>query len=221
MAHATRGARLTPYASRLTPMSGILFVVSAPSGAGKTSLVKGLLETGSGVRLSISYTTRAPRAGEVNGRDYHFVTRDTFLEMQEAGDFLESAEVYGNLYGTSHRWVRGELAAGRDVLLEIDTQGAAQVRRLFPESVGIFIFPPSLEVLEARLRARSQDSPEVIARRLAAARGEMGHAGAYDYVIINDKLSEALQDLAGIIRAERLRTPRQVSRHGQLFNPTK
>ena len=199
--------------------AGILFVVSAPSGAGKTSLVKGLIDGGSGVRLSVSYTTRAPRDGEADGRDYHFVTRERFTRMREAGEFLESAEVYGNLYGTSHRWVRDELATGQDVLLEIDTQGAAQVRRLFPESVGIFILPPSLEALEARLRGRGQDSPEVIARRLASARGEMTHAGAYDYVIINDTLSEALQDFAGIVRAERLRTPRQVLRHGRLFNP--
>jgi guanylate kinase len=200
-------------------MSGILFVVSAPSGAGKTSLVRGLIEGGSGVRLSVSFTTRAPRAGEVDGRDYHFVTRERFVEMQRAAEFLESAEVYGNFYGTSHRWVREQLAAGQDVLLEIDTQGAAQVRKLFTECVGIFVLPPSLEVLESRLRGRGQDSPEVIARRLAAARGEMGHAGAYDYVIINDQLSEALQDFASIVRAERLRTPRQVSRLGQLFNP--
>ena len=201
-------------------MSGILFVVSAPSGAGKTSLVKGLIHSGSGVRLSVSFTTRAPRSGEVDGRDYHFVARERFIEMQKAGEFLESAEVYGNLYGTSHRWVGEQLALGQDVLLEIDTQGAAQVRKLFPECVGIFILPPSLEVLESRLRGRGQDSPEVIARRLAAARGEMAHAGAYDYVIINDQLSEALQDFASIVRAERLRTPRQVSRHGSLFNPT-
>lgn len=202
-------------------MSGILFVVSAPSGAGKTSLVKGLIEGGSGVRLSVSFTTRAPRSGEEDGRDYHFVTRERFIEMQKAAEFLESAEVYGNLYGTSHRWVGNQLASGQDVLLEIDTQGAAQVRKLFPECVGIFILPPSLEVLEGRLRGRGQDSPEVIARRLAAARGEMAHAGAYDYVIINNKLSEALQDFASIVRAERLRTPRQVSRHGSLFNPSR
>ncbi|HEX9179484.1 MAG TPA: guanylate kinase [Burkholderiales bacterium] len=202
-------------------MSGILFVVSAPSGAGKTSLVKGLIHGGSGVRLSVSFTTRAPRSGEVDGRDYHFVARERFIEMQKAGEFLESAEVYGNLYGTSHRWVGEQLALGQDVLLEIDTQGAAQVRKLFPECIGIFILPPSLEVLESRLRGRGQDSAEVIARRLAAARGEMAHAGAYDYVIINDELGEAIQDFASIVRAERLRTPRQVSRHGALFNPSK
>lgn len=202
-------------------MSGILFVVSAPSGAGKTSLVKGLIEAGGGVRLSVSFTTRAPRPGEVDGRDYHFVTRGRFLEMQQAGEFLESAEVYGNLYGTSHRWVRDQLGSGQDVLLEIDTQGAAQVRRLFPECVGIFILPPALEVLEQRLRGRGQDDPQVIARRLAAARGEMAHAGAYDYVIINDQLREALHDFASIVRAERLRTPRQVSRHVSLFNPSR
>ncbi len=201
--------------------AGTLFVVSAPSGAGKTSLVKGLLQVTQGLLLSVSYTTRAPRPGEVDGRDYHFVSRAQFQEMQKAGDFLESAEVYGNLYGTSHRWVRQQLEAGRDVLLEIDTQGAAQVRKLLPECVGIFILPPSPEALEARLRGRGQDSAEVIARRLAAARDEMGHVGAYEYVIINDKLDVALQDFAGIIRAERLRLPRQIARHGDLFKRLK
>jgi guanylate kinase len=202
-------------------MSGTLFVVSAPSGAGKTTLVRGLLRNDAEIRLSISYTTRLPRPDEVNGRDYHFVAREEFLGMLEAGDFLESAEVYGNLYGTSQRWVRAELEGGRDVLLEIDTQGAAQVRRLFPDCVGIFIVPPSLVSLEQRLRGRGQDSEEVVARRLAAARDEMSHVGEYDYVIINNVLEQAHEDLLSIVRAERLRLPRQISRHGDFFNQIK
>lgn len=202
-------------------MGGSLFVVSAPSGAGKTTLVRALVENDPEVRLSISYTTRPARPGEVDGRDYHFVTRERFLEMAERGDFLESAEVYGNHYGTSHRWVRDEMAAGRDIVLEIDTQGAAQVRRLFPDCIGIFVLPPSLEALEERLRGRGQDSPEVIARRLQAAREELRHLGEFDYAIINKDLGEARQDMASIVRAERLRLPRQVSRHGDLFNQLK
>lgn len=198
--------------------AGILFVVSAPSGAGKTSLVRGLLANDAGIRLSISYTTRPPRPGEVDGRDYHFVSRERFLQMLKAGEFLENAEVYGNLYGTGRGWVRGELEGGRDVLLEIDTQGADQVRRLFPDCVGIFILPPSLEVLESRLRGRGQDSEEVIARRLAAVREEIAHLGEYDYVIINNELEQAQEDLISIVRAERLRLSRQTARYGTLFN---
>jgi guanylate kinase len=202
-------------------MAGSLFVVSAPSGAGKTTLVRGLVANDPQVRLSISYTTRAPRPGEADGREYHFVSRERFLEMAERGDFLESAEVYGNLYGTSHRWVRDEMAGGRDIVLEIDTQGAAQVRKLFSDCIGIFVLPPSLEVLEARLRGRGQDSPEVIARRLKAAREELGHVGEFDYAIINNDLDEALRDMASIVRAQRLRLARQAARHGDLFNQLK
>ncbi len=202
-------------------MAGSLFVVSAPSGAGKTTLVRGLVANDPRVRLSISYTTRPARAGETDGRDYHFVSRERFLEMAKRGDFLESAEVYGNYYGTSHRWVRDEMTAGRDILLEIDTQGAAQVRKLFPGCIGIFVLPPSLEVLEARLRGRGQDSPEVIARRLQAAREELSHVDEFDYAIINKDLDEALQDIGSIVRAERLRLARQVVRHGELFNQLK
>ena len=201
--------------------SGILFVVSAPSGAGKTSLVRGLLANDAGVRLSISYTTRPPRPGEVDGRDYHFVSRERFAEMLKAGEFLESAEVYGNYYGTSQHWVRSEMENGRDVVLEIDTQGAAQVRRLFPGCVGIFVLAPSLAVLESRLRGRGQDSEEVIGRRLAAVQGELSHVGEYDYVIINNELDQSLEDLTSIVRAERLRLPRQIARYGTLFNTDK
>ncbi|HEX6003721.1 MAG TPA: guanylate kinase, partial [Burkholderiales bacterium] len=151
-------------------MSGILFIVSAPSGGGKTSLVKALLASESDVKLSISHTTRSPRPGEEHGRDYHFVSAAEFERMAREGEFLESAVIYENRYGTSRTWMARELAAGHDVLLEIDWQGAQQVRRVMTSTVSIFILPPSLEVLEQRLRTRSQDHPEAIARRLAAAR---------------------------------------------------
>jgi guanylate kinase len=202
-------------------MSGALFVISAPSGGGKTSLITALLQGESEVRLSVSYTTRAPRAGEENGREYHFVTLREFERMLEAGEFLESATIYGHRYGTSQRWIERELARGSDVLLEIDWQGAQQVRRLMPSLVSIFIAPPSLEALEARLKSRAQDSAEVIARRLAAAREEIGHVSEYDYVIINDDFDRAARDLASIIRAERLRRFRQLTRHGNMINRMK
>jgi guanylate kinase len=198
-------------------MSGILFIVSAPSGAGKTSLVAAALEADPGLRLSVSHTTRPPRPGERDGRDYHFVSEEEFERMVRAGEFLEWARIYGHRYGTSRRWIEGELARGSDVVLEIDWQGARQVRRLVRDAVGVFIVPPSLEVLEARLRARAQDSPEAIARRLAAAREEIGHVGEYDYVIINDAFDRAALELASILRAERLRLARQLARHGELI----
>lgn len=202
-------------------MSGILFIVSAPSGAGKTSLVKALLKAEPGVKLSVSYTTRPPRPGEVNGRDYHFVSPPEFERMLKAGEFLESAVVHGNRYGTSQKWIERELARDRDVLLEIDWQGAQQVRRLMRGSVSIFIMPPSPKVLEARLRKRAQDSAEVIARRLAAAREETSHVAEFEYVIINDDFNRAARDLTSIIRAERLRLPRQLARRGNLINRMK
>ena len=195
----------------MTP--GNLFIISAPSGAGKTSLVKALLKTGIDLRLSISYTSRPARPEEVDGRDYHFVSREMFEQRRERGEFLESAQLYGNFYGTSQKWINETIASGHDILLEIDSQGAHQVRRIFPKVVGIFVLPPSLEVLEMRLRLRGQDSSEAITRRLAAAREEMGHVGEYDYVIINEKLDKALQDLACIIHAERLRMTKQIARH--------
>lgn len=199
-------------------MSGNLFIVSAPSGAGKTSLVSGLLATNNEIDLSVSYTTRAPRPGEVEGEDYHFVSRETFLAMAKHGDFLESAEVYGNLYGTSQSWIEAEIKSGRDILLEIDWQGAAQVRRTFKSCISIFILPPSLQTLETRLRGRAQDSAEVIARRLAAAREDVAHIAEFDYVIINDKLDEALQQLNAIIVAAGLRRDRQITRRQDLIN---
>lgn len=199
-------------------MSGALFIVSAPSGGGKTSLIKALLETEPALRLSVSYTTRPPRAGEVDGSDYHFVSLAQFERMLEAGEFLESAVIYGHRYGTSQKWIERELRDGHDVLLEIDWQGARQVRRLMPGAIGIFILPPSLEVLESRLRSRAQDSAETIARRLAAAREEISHVSEYDYVIINEDFDRAALDLRSIVRAERLRLSRQLSRHGKLIN---
>ena len=198
-------------------MSGNLFIVSAPSGAGKTSLVSALLSTNKQIALSISYTTRAPRPGETNGKEYHFVSRDKFLQMAQQGDFLESAEVYGNLYGTSQSWIEKQLAGGQDILLEIDWQGAAQVRKLMPRAISIFILPPSLSALEARLTGRGQDSAEVIARRLQAAQEDISHVAEFDYVIINDKLDEALRQLEAVVIAVGLRRDSQRSRHASLI----
>ncbi|WP_131112185.1 guanylate kinase [Sulfuricystis thermophila] len=197
--------------------AGTLFVVSAPSGAGKTTLVRMLMERDPAIRHSVSYTTRPPRPGERDGHDYHFVDIQTFLAMRERGDFLEWAEVHGNFYGTSKSWLLGELAAGRDTLLEIDWQGAQQVRALIPEAVGIFILPPSIAELERRLRNRGQDSIEVIQRRVAAALGEMRHVDEFDFVIINNDLQEALADLVAAVRASRLRFRQQRLRHPDVF----
>ena len=202
-------------------MIGALYIVSAPSGAGKTSLVSNLLGTDRFVRKSVSFTTRAMRPGEENGVHYHFVTVQEFGEMKARGEFLEHALVHGNEYGTSRRTVDRECAAGYDVLLEIDWQGAAQIRKLQPDAVAIFILPPSIEALEKRLRGRGQDTPEVIARRVAAARGEISHVGEFDYVIINEEFNRAAQELISIIRAERLRLPRQLARHSDLINTLK
>ena len=202
-------------------MSGALFIVCAPSGAGKTSLVTELLKNDDLIKLSISHTTRAPRAGEVNGREYHFVSKDKFETMIAAGEFLESALVHGNYYGTSQAWITEQRHAGSDILLEIDWQGAQQVRRVFTDAIGIFILPPSFETLGSRLNTRAQDAPDVIARRLSAAREEIGHVAEFDYVIINDKFGEALQDLTAVVRAQRLRRDVQTARHGELINRMK
>ncbi len=199
-------------------MPGNLFIISAPSGAGKTSLVGALLNSNKQIALSISYTTRAARPGETNGKHYHFVSREQFLRMAQHGDFLESAEVYGNFYGTSQSWIENELASGRDILLEIDWQGAAQVRKLMPRAISIFILPPSLAALETRLKGRGQDSAEVIARRLHAAQEDISHVAEFDYVIINDKLDVALQQLEAVITAVGLRRDSQLSRHATLIN---
>lgn len=199
-------------------MSGNLFIISAPSGAGKTSLVHALLKINPHIDLSVSYTTRDPRHGEHDGKDYHFVSREDFLAMAERGEFLESAEVYGNLYGTSQTWISQENAKGRDILLEIDWQGAAQVRRLFPESISIFILPPSREALEQRLKGRGKDNDAVIAKRMAAVREDVAHVAEFDYVIINDNLNEALRELDAVVLSARLRCAKQLSRHQALIN---
>ena len=198
-------------------MSGNLFIITAASGAGKTSLVRAMLEADKRIKLSISYTTRQPRPGEENGEDYHFVDDATFLKMLDAGDFLESAQVHGARYGTSKTRVNEVLALGNDLILEIDWQGAAQVRELYPEAVSIFILPPSIPELETRLRGRGQDSEEVIAKRLAAARSEMGHVGEFDYVTINDEFEQALHDLMAIVRTQRLKCDKQLVRHAELI----
>lgn len=199
-------------------MSGNLFIISAPSGAGKTSLVQALLNINPQLGLSVSYTTREPRAGEQDGKDYHFVSRDTFLAMAGRGEFLESAEVYGNFYGTSQTWITQETRKGRDILLEIDWQGAAQVRKLFPDAVSIFILPPSLQALEQRLTGRGKDSAEVIAKRMAAVREDVAHVAEFDYVIINDNLNEALRELNGVVLSARLKCAKQLARHQSLIN---
>ncbi|OJW84222.1 guanylate kinase [Thiobacillus sp. 65-1402] len=201
-----------------TPSKGVLYIVSAPSGAGKTSLVKALLKTDPTIRLSVSYTTRAPRPGETDGRDYHFVSRERFEAMLAEGEFLEHAEVYGNFYGTSKGVIARDLDAGRDILLEIDWQGAAQVKAHFPQSASIFILPPSFNALRTRLNGRGQDSAEVIERRLAAAAHDVAHAGAFDYIIVNDDFDHALQDLVAITRSIRLEAARQLDRYAALFD---
>ena len=182
---------------------GKLFVITAPSGAGKTSLIEALIRDDPSLKLSISYTTRAPRPGEKNAVDYHFVDDKTFLSMRERGEFLESAEVHGYRYGTSKKVITEALARGEDLILEIDWQGAQQVRRIYPGCVGIFILPPSVEELERRMRSRGQDADGVIRRRLEAARGEMEHAGEFNYAIINKDFDTALRELAQIILKER------------------
>ncbi|GAA5163994.1 guanylate kinase [Viridibacterium curvum] len=198
-------------------MSGILYIVSAPSGAGKTTLVRALLKEDPSIRLSVSFTTRTAREGEVDGVSYNFVSRERFFAMRDGGEFLEWAEVHGNFYATSRPWLEEQLAAGQDVLLEIDWQGAAQVCKLFPSAVSIFILPPSFAVLEQRLRGRGTDSTEVIERRLAAARDEMRRVADFDYAIINNDLQTAMEDLRSVTRAARLRTPQTRLRHPAVF----
>ncbi len=202
-------------------MTGNIFIICAPSGAGKTSLVAELLRRDRSVRLSVSHTTRAPRAGEQDGRDYHFVSRPAFEAMIERDEFLESADVHGNLYGTSQGWIDEQRAGDVDIVLEIDWQGAQQVRKLIADAVGIFILPPSLATLRRRLNDRGQDSTAVIERRLQAAQGEIAHLAEFDYVIINNNFDDAVEDLVSIVRAARLRTAAQVSRHSDLINSLK
>ncbi len=189
--------------------TGTLFIVSAPSGAGKTSLVKALCERVPGIALSVSHTTRAQRPGEQDGVDYHFVTQEAFAAKRAAGDFLEYAQVFDHFYGTSKSAVEALLAAGKDVILEIDWQGARQVRQWMPQNLSIFILPPSKQALEQRLRGRGQDSEAVIARRMRDAQAEMQHYDEYDYLVINDEFSVALEELRCIVLAQRLRLPTQ------------
>jgi guanylate kinase len=197
---------------------GTLYVISAPSGAGKTSLVAGMLRNDGRLGVSVSHTTRPMREGEQHGVNYHFVSRDEFEAMIGRGDFLEHADVFGNYYGTSQVWVRETLATGQDVILEIDWQGAEQVRRLIPECVGIFIVPPSAEVLRERLTGRGTDAPEVVERRLAEATDECSHAVEFDYLVVNDNFDVALADLLAIVRGQRLRMTAQQARHAVLLS---
>ncbi|MBQ0833289.1 guanylate kinase [Marinobacter sp.] len=197
--------------------TGTLFVISAPSGAGKTSLVAEILHADQKLGVSVSHTTRPMREGEKDGINYHFVSRDEFEAMISRGDFLEHADVFGNYYGTSQVWVREMLAIGRDVILEIDWQGASQVRRLIPECVSVFIVPPSYEVLRDRLVGRGTDVSEVVERRLSEAREECRHVGEFDYLVVNDGFQEALADLLAIVRSQRLQMIAQQARHRQLL----
>ena len=191
---------------------GSLLVIAAPSGAGKTTLTRMALARNPRLALSISTTTRAPRPGEQDGVDYHFVSVETFRQMQAAGEFLESAEVHGNFYGTTRQGIEALLSDDRDVILEIDWQGAQQIRKIYPESVGVFILPPSFDVLERRLQGRGQDSAEVIARRVANAREELAHLDEFTYVIINENLDEALAELLAVCMAARMRLENQAQR---------
>lgn len=196
---------------------GNLFIITAPSGAGKSSLVRNLLAADPEVALSVSCTTRAPRPSEIDGVHYHFVSEARFAKMLEAGEFLESALVHGAHYGTLHAEVEKVLHSGRDLVLEIDWQGAMQVRSLYSGAIGIFILPPSPQVLAERLQSRGQDSAEAIAHRLAAAKEEISHVGEFDYVIINNQFDTALQDLFAIVRAQRLRGEKQLWRQQALL----
>jgi guanylate kinase len=202
-------------------MTGNLFVVVAPSGAGKSSLVNELLTREPGRKLSISYTTRQPREGELHGREYHFVTREHFEAMIAADDFLEHANVFGNYYGTSRRWIEDQLAGDHDVLLEIDWQGAQQVRKLFPGMVGIFIMPPSLKELRKRLTSRGKDSPETIEKRLAGAREDISHVLEFEYIIVNESFDSAATDLHAVVRATRVSRTQQERRLEKLVNEFK
>lgn len=201
----------------LTDVRGTLFVVAAPSGAGKTSLVNALVARHPGVVLSVSHTTREPRPGERDGDHYHFVSDAEFDRMVAAAEFLEHADVFGSRYGTGRAQVERALRAGNDVVLEIDWQGARQVREAMSESQGIFILPPSRDALVERLRGRGQDSAEVIEARMAKAREEISHFQEFDYLIVNDDFETALADLEAILRTQRLRLERQHDRHHALL----
>lgn len=196
--------------------SGSMLLVVAPSGAGKSSLVNALLENDPTLKLSISCTTRDPRPGEKNGREYHFLSKEAFLQKKEEGDFLEWAQVHGNYYGTSRSWLEDQMKLGKDVILEIDWQGARQIQRLIPQAIWIFILPPSLGALEERLRKRGQDDVQTIEKRVAAAHEELSHLAEANYLVINDLFEAALFELRQIISASRLRTIQQLARHTDL-----
>ena len=202
----------------MTHSTGTLYIISAPSGAGKSSLVKALTDANPEIRVSISHTTRAMRPGEVNGVNYHFVTREAFVKMGEHGDFLERAEVFGNFYGTSQSHLQQTLDEGHDLILEIDWQGAEQVRKLMPQARSIFILPPSLQALHQRLTNRGQDSDEIIDGRMREAVNEMSHYVEYDYLVINDDFKVALDDLKAIFRANQLLQNPQQQRHADLLS---
>lgn len=202
-------------------MTAQLYVISAPSGAGKTSLIRSLRERRPNLQLSTSHTTRAPRSTEQDGREYHFVDRAKFESMIAAGDFLEHANVYGNYYGTSKRWIEEQIAGDHDVLLEIDWQGAEQVRKLFPQVVGIFILPPSIEELRRRLQARGKDSPEAIERRMSSAREEISHVLEFEYIIVNDRFEQALEEIRSVVHAARVSRARQSIRLSKLIDEFK
>jgi guanylate kinase len=195
---------------------GSVLMLVAPSGAGKSSLVKALLEKDSAIQLSISCTTRLPRPGEENGREYHFLSKDEFLKRKEAGDFLEWAEVHGNYYGTSKSWIENQIQSGKDILLEIDWQGARQIQKMISDTIWIFVLPPSIQALEERLRKRGQDDEKTILSRVSAAKEELSHAGEADYLIVNDLFETALSDLHQIISSSRLRSGLQLSKHQML-----
>lgn len=200
-----------------TPTSGSLFMVVAPSGAGKSTLVNALLQQEPAIKLSISFTTRAPRPGEEHGREYYFTSVEDFQKRQAEGEFLEWAEVHGNYYGTSRLMIADQIANGTDVLLEIDWQGAHQVKKRFSNAIGIFILPPSIAALEERLKKRGQDEPHVITRRILAAGGEIAHSPEFEYVIINQEFSVALSELTAVVKAARCRFPQQAARNAYLF----
>ena len=201
----------------MTHSTGTLYIISAPSGAGKSSLVKALIDIEPQIRVSVSHTTRAMRPGEENGVHYHFVEREEFVKMIEHGDFLERAEVFGNLYGTSQSYLQQTLDEGHDLILEIDWQGAEQVRKLMPQARSIFILPPSQQALRDRLDNRGQDSAEIIDGRMREAVSEMSHYVDYDYLIINDDFAVALDDLKAIFHASSLQQKRQQQRYGKLL----
>ncbi|KGM55320.1 guanylate kinase [Lysobacter daejeonensis GH1-9] len=198
-------------------MRGTLFIVAAPSGAGKSSIVNAVLARDPNIALSISFTSRKPRPGERHAEHYHFVSAEEFEGMVAAGDFFEHALVHGDWKGTARQSVEPQLNAGKDVLLEIDWQGARQVRDKVPGAVSVFILPPSREALDQRMRARGQDSEEVIQQRLAAAREEMSHYGEFDYVIVNEHFATAVDEMCAVFVASRLRREQQVARHGRLI----